>query len=265
MAKLKDIIDILQRVAPPSLALSFDNAGLNIGEKDSEITGITVCLDATEEVISEAVKNGTNLIISHHPIIFSPIKNLNCDYENYRAVTSAIKNGINIYSMHTNLDCVEGGVNDAFANLLGLVNKQVLDEVGQNAGIGRVGDITETTVEKLAELISRRLDFPTRIVSFKGRDNTVKRVAVVNGSGADVEYIKKAKEMGATCFVTSEIKHHVALFAMSEGVDMIESGHYATERFYIPVLAQKITDEIEKMGYNIKINVSQKERSPFVD
>ena len=248
MAKLNDIINILQTIAPSSLALSFDNAGLNIGDRESEITGITVCLDATEKVVDEAIRSGNNLIVSHHPVIFSPIKNLNDGYENYRVVTKAVKNDVNVYSMHTNLDCVEGGVNDVIADLLGVKNKQIIDAVGENAGIGRVGDIQPTSLQDLAKFVEKSLDFPVR---------------VVNGSGADIEYIEKAKEMGATCFITSEIKHHVALYAKSAGMNMIESGHYATERFYIPILSQKINEALTKAGYNIKTTVSESESNPF--
>jgi dinuclear metal center YbgI/SA1388 family protein len=264
MASLKDIINVLENIAPSSLALSFDNAGLNIGEKNSEIKGITVCLDATVDVVDEAVKNGSNLIISHHPVIFSPIKNLNDGYENYHVVTSAVKNGINVYSMHTNLDSVTGGVNDTIADLLGVENKQIIQCVGENAGIGRVGDIAPTTIENLAKTVQDTLAFPVRIIA-KSKNEKVERVAVVNGSGADIEYIDTAKEMGATCFITSEIKHHVAIYAKSVGMNMIESGHYATERFYIPILAKKIQKALVDAGYEIRISVSEKESSPFID
>jgi hypothetical protein len=84
-------------------------------------------------------------------------------------------------------------------------------------------------------------------------------------SRADIEYINTAKEMGATCFITSEIKHHVAIYAKSVGMNMIESGHYATERFYIPILAKKIQKALVDAGYEIRISVSEKESSPFID
>lgn len=262
MAKLKDIIKVLESIAPPSLALSFDNAGLNIGESESEITGITVCLDATADVIREAVESGNNLVVSHHPVIFAPIKNLNDGYENYRAVTNAVKNGINVYSMHTNLDSVEGGVNDTFADLFEMANKQVLDTVSESAGIGRVGNIPPATIAEIARKTEYVLKFPVRVIA-DDLAKRVERIAVVNGSGADIEYIEKAKEMGAECFVTSEIKHHVALYAKSVGMNMIESGHYATERFYIPILATKINEALANAGYNIKITVSEKESNPY--
>ncbi|MBO5224082.1 MAG: Nif3-like dinuclear metal center hexameric protein [Clostridia bacterium] len=262
MAKLKDIINVLESIAPSSLALSFDNAGLNIGEKESEITGITVCLDATADVIAEAVEKGCNLVVSHHPVIFAPIKNLNDGYENYRVVTTAVKNGINVYSMHTNLDSVAGGVNDTVADLLGMTDKQIIDVVGENAGIGRVGNISSMDIASLAQKVENVLDFPVRVIS-ENLTGKVNRIAVVNGSGADIEYIEKAKEMGATCFVTSEIKHHVALYAKSVGMNMIESSHYATERFFIPYLSQKIDEALTKSGYNIKIMVSDRESNPY--
>ena len=264
MAKLREIISVLEKIAPPQYALSFDNSGLNIGERDSEIKGVTLCLDATESVIDEAIENGSNLIVSHHPIIFSPIKNLSCDYENYRAVTKAVKNGINVYSMHTNLDAAEGGINDLLASVLGVRNAEILDVVGDNCGIGRVGETEEITLSALAEKVEDLLAFPTRIIG-KNKDVSVNKIAVVNGSGADLEYLSRAKQMGAQCFITSEVKHHIALFALSIDLPVIESGHYATERFYIPTLSQKINDALTKAGYNIRITVSDKEQNPYLD
>ncbi len=262
MAKLKEIINVIESIAPPSLALSFDNAGLNIGERDSEISGIIVCLDATADVIAEAVETGCNLVVSHHPVIFAPIRNLNDGYENYRAVTTAIKHGVNVYSMHTNLDSVEGGINDTIADLLSLENKQIIDVVGENAGIGRVGDVAPVKLCDLAQKVEKVLSFPVRVIANDVNEKT-ERVAVVNGSGADIEYIDKAKQMGANCFVTSEVKHHVALYAKEVGMNVIESSHYATEVFYIPNLSHKINEALTNVGYNIKIMVSNKEKNPY--
>ena len=264
MAKCGEIISVLESIAPPCFALSFDNAGLNVGSLNSEITGITVCLDATEEVIKESIEKGNNLIISHHPLIFAPIKNLNCAYENYNAVALAIKNDINIYSMHTNLDGVKGGINDTLGSLLGLKNMQIIDVVGEQSGIGRVGDIEQISLGLLAQKVEKLLAFPTRIIG-ESKDINLSKVAVVNGSGADVEYLVKAKQMGAECFITSEVKHHIALFALSLGLPIIESGHYATERFFIPTLSCIVEKELNKKGYNIKTTVSEKEKCPYLD
>ena len=264
MAKCGEIISVLESIAPPSLALSFDNAGLNIGCIDSEITGITVCLDATEEVIKESIEKGNNLIVSHHPLIFTPIANLNCSYENYKAVALAIKNDINIYSMHTNLDAVKGGVNDTLASLLGVKNSQIIDKLDEESGLGRVGDIEQISLGALAQKIQELLCFPVRIIA-DSKDKKLSKIAVVNGSGADAEYLVKAKEMGAECFITSEVKHHIALFARAIKMPIIESGHYATERFFIPTLSTLIEKALNNKGYNLKTTVSEKEKCPYLD
>ncbi len=126
MTTIKDITNYLETIAPLSLQESYDNCGLIVGDSNMEVKGITICLDSTEEVIMDAVKNGCNLIIAHHPIIFSGLKKLNGKNYIERTVISAIKNDVAIYAAHTNMDNIIDGVNRIIADKIGLVNLQIL-------------------------------------------------------------------------------------------------------------------------------------------
>lgn len=259
MAKLEKIITVLENIAPPTLALDFDNSGLNVGDKNAEIFGITVCLDATKEVMAEAVKNGDNLVISHHPLIFTPISNLVLGQSTCDEVCYAVQKSLNVYSMHTNLDVAKDGINESMANLYSLKN---ITTLGLD-GVGKVGKIEETDLITLAKQTQKLFGARVRVV--KVNDTKIDTVAVINGAGADEEYILKAKEAGAQCLISCEVKHHVALFAKKSGVSLIESSHYATEKFYISTLVQKIQRELEKSGIKINVNQSQIETNPFLD
>ena len=122
--KIKEVVSALERFAPLPLQEGFDNAGLQVGLTEAEVSGALLCLDVTESIVDEAIEKGCNLIVSHHPLVFHPLKRLT--YADYvqRAVAKAIKNDITILSMHTNMDNAEGGVNFKIAEKLGLENVQ---------------------------------------------------------------------------------------------------------------------------------------------
>jgi len=127
--KVKDIVAAIEDIAPLSYQESYDNAGLIVGRYDWELTGALICLDVVEEVVEEAIEKGLNLIISHHPIVFKGLKRFNGNNYVERTVMLAIQNNIAIYSAHTNLDSVNGGVSDKMCDVLGLVNRKILDPV----------------------------------------------------------------------------------------------------------------------------------------
>ena len=126
MVKIKDIANALEMFAPLPLQDDFDNAGLQIGLTDAEVAGVLLCLDVTEAVVDEAIASGCNLIISHHPVIFKPLKRITGSNYVERCIMKALANGIAIYSAHTNLDNAPGGVNYRIADILGLQNVRIL-------------------------------------------------------------------------------------------------------------------------------------------
>ena len=130
--KVKDIIASIEEIAPLSYQESYDNAGLIVGAYDWDITGALICLDVVEEVVEEAIEKGLNLIISHHPIVFKGLKRFNGNNYVERTVMLAIQNNIAIYSAHTNLDSVKGGVSDKMCDILGLKNRKILEPVSED-------------------------------------------------------------------------------------------------------------------------------------
>lgn len=208
------ILELLNKKAPFSLAEEWDNVGLLIGSADREITRVLVALDATVGAIEAAKAMGADLIVTHHPVIFSPLKALNSDGIPY-ALAAA---GIDVISVHTNADKADGGVNDVLAERLGLTDLRVTED-----GFCRIGQLPEPTdATAFARTVAEVLDTAVRV---NGGDK-IRTVAVCGGSGGDF-ITPLAGEIDA--FISGEVRHHQWLEANALGVTVIEAGHYATE------------------------------------
>lgn len=230
MLTVQDIYNFINDRAPFETQLPFDNSGLLVGRPDAEVTGIHVALDVTSRVIDEAIEHGANLIVTHHPLMFSPVKRLvETDFE-ARLLCRMIRAGISLISAHTNLDQAPGGINDVLAAAIGLTN--VTGE-----GFVRVGDLPAAmSSADLAAHISRCLGDTVRVMGDPGASIT--RVGMCSGSGAD-EW-PGAALMGAQAFLTGEANHHIALAAADAGMVLLEAGHHATEAPGIFALADAL-------------------------
>jgi len=235
--KLKQIYDIIDKMAPFDTQMSFDNAGLLIGSMECDVTKIGVVLDVTPDVVQEAVSRGIDCIVSHHPIIFSALKSIGTGC----AVYQAIHQGIAVISAHTNLDAANGGVNDALADLLSLQKVEPLGFYGESTPpMGRIGYLSdELDVEDFVKLVEERLH--TRVRFTRG-DSKINRVAVCGGAGGDLLY--PAIDAGADALVTAEIKHHMFLQAQSQHFILIDAGHFETEVPVVKKLCQFLTNEL---------------------
>lgn len=213
MITVAEIVRFLETKAPVSLAEEWDNPGLLVGDETQEVSGVLVCLDITSAVVEAAVKAGASLIISHHPVIFNPIKRLESHSVPYRLAA----NGIAALALHTNLDAASGGVNDDLSARLGLVNVAV-----QPDGIVRTGMLPKPfSAEAFAKHASAVLHTPVRWHEGEGAVNTV---AVCGGAGGDL-----VQEAAADAVVTGELKHHEWLALAEQGKTIVEAGHYETE------------------------------------
>ena len=145
MAQVKDVLSCLEKIAPPEMKMDFDNVGLLAGWPEKEIKKAEIALDVSDDVIEEAIDNGAQLIVSHHPLIFSPIKAVRADDYTGSRIIKLIENGISAICMHTNLDAAEDGVNDALARKVGIEKPEMLGVDGYLGGepycIGRIGSI----------------------------------------------------------------------------------------------------------------------------
>ena len=240
--KVKDILGALEEFAPLALQDGYDNAGLQIGlAEDAEATGALLCLDVTEDVVDEAVLRGCNLIVSHHPLLFRPLKSITFDDYVGRTIVKAIQHGIAVYAAHTNLDSAQGGVNFKIAEKLGLVAPQWLSP--KEAYLRGMAYVTagEGVIATLPTSLSER-EFMERVKEVFGlkslrvnyaQKKTISRVALCGGSGASL--IPKAIEKGADAFITGEIGYH-RFFGYEKDILLLEIGHYESEQYTLEVL-----------------------------
>jgi len=247
MTKIRDVLRIVDRVVPEALAEKWDNAGLQVGSPDSEAKGIILSLDADIALLDKAQELGANLVITHHPLFFNPIKQLNLGTPVGRVVKRAVLDQVTLYSAHTNLDVVEGGVNDVLADKIGLLNKRPF------ANLGRIGDIASAeTLESFAGRVRSDLSLLNMIVvGDLGRK--ISKIAVCGGSGGSL--VKEAAENGAELFITGDVKYHAAKDGEAYGISILDIGHFASESLVLPAFSCILKEALEKEGIALDIHI----------
>lgn len=245
MATVKEVYQYLDSLAPFSIQLDFDNAGFLVGREERNVSRILVSLDITEEVAAEAAELGAELIVSHHPVIFHPVKSVTNADPTGRILLALTEQKIAAICAHTNLDAVAGGVNDALAQRLGLTQIEQLkqdgtDSAGRPYGIGRVGylDGAPNNTPAFAAFVKEALR--ANGVRYVDAGRPVRRVAV--GGGACASMLGDALALGCDTFVTSDVRYNDFLDAQALGINLIDAGHYPTENVVCPVLAKWLTD-----------------------
>ncbi len=223
--KVRELYECLNEKIPPSLSCSWDNDGLMCcPDPEREVGRVLIALDITGRVVDEAIKGDYDLVISHHPLIFSPLRSVTLGDTTARKVIRLLQAGISAMSFHTRLDAVEGGVNDTLAEALGLCDIRPFGPEGEQ--IGRIGTLPEAmSLEAFAALVRRVTDIEAVRVSDAGRP--VRRVAVLGGSGSSD--VGAALAAGADTYLTGELKHHDLTDAPDLGLNLIEGGHFHTE------------------------------------
>lgn len=223
--KISEFYKELSSLYPTSLSCSWDNDGLMCcGDAESPVNRVLVCLDATNDAIDYAVKNGFDTVLTHHPMIFKGLKSITEISLGGCHVLSCLKNGISVISMHTRFDAGKDGVNDVLANTLGLKNIECFGD-DECDTLGRIGEIDPMTAEEFAAYVRDKLGCVS--VNAYISDKMIKKVAVVGGGASD--FIYPAMAAGADAFVSGECKYNSALDAADEGLTVIEAGHYQTE------------------------------------
>ncbi len=245
--KVKDILGALEEFAPLALQDGYDNAGLQIGlAEDAEATGALLCLDITEDVVDEALLRGCNLIVSHHPLLFRPVKSITGNDYIGRAIIKAIQQKVAIYAAHTNLDAAYGGVNFKMAEKLELQNIEWLSSKASYVCAGETRTAGEGIIALLPTPMPQK-DFMERVKEIFGlrslrvnraAKGRISRVALCGGSGAFL--IPKAVEQGADAFITGEIGYH-RFFGYEDQLLLMEIGHYESEQYTLELLYQIIS------------------------
>lgn len=261
MVKAKDIYQYLDQIAPFELQMDFDNAGFLVGDREAEVGRVMVALDVTLDVVGEARRKKCQLVVTHHPLIFHPLKAVTPDDPTQAVVAELVRRNIGLICAHTNLDLAPGGVNDVLMDVLGVKTQGILEPMGSREGLGdyglgRWGELPQAMEPKaFAAHVKRALG--TRAVRAVPGSRPVKRVAVCGGAGGDM--VELATRLGMDAYVTADVKHHEFLAAQALGITLLDAGHYATENPMVGVLAQKLDTAFGPSGVEVFCSKTHKE------
>ncbi len=255
MTTVQQVYEEMQRIAPLELAESWDNPGLLV-DCGGTVQKVLVTLDITPEVVEEAARKHCEVIVAHHPVIFSPLKKIGPQ----DVPCQLVRAGISAICMHTNLDAAEGGVNEVLAGIFGMKNLETFAD-----GCGRVGEIELNSVKGLAYQVQKELASRCNLpengpaVQIKLVDNgrMVKRLAVISGAGGSL--FEEAIAVGADCLLTGEANHHHAIDAKRLGLSLIAAGHYATEFPVTAAVAEKLRAALPEL----EVLVSEANKDPY--
>lgn len=240
MVNVKAVSDYINSFAPIETQCSWDNSGILVGDESKEVKKVGVCLDMTEETLVGAINEGVDLVITHHPLIFTPQKNF---LKGDKAFELASR-GISLISVHTPFDCSDGGVNDVLCGLLEISNAKGLESTEAPIPMARIGDVQEMTSVDFARFVAERLGTVCRVVDCA---NSIKKAAVCGGAGMD--FLDNAIRAGADAYVTGEMKHHEMLYAKEKGITVIDAGHFQTENPSMTALKNKLENYFSQVKF----------------
>ena len=236
--KIIDLINRLDELFPRDLSCDWDNDGVMCAvDTEREASRILCVLDVTDEVIRYAQNNKFDVIISHHPLIFKPLSAVFDKDPAQKVIIDLIKNNITVLSYHTRLDAAPGGVADALCDLIGLSNVETVGSDGES--ILRIGNVNETDLTSFSSKVKSALECPFVLTS--NQINNVSRVAVCPGDGKD--FVQLAKSLGADTYLTGRLSYNIMCDAYKLGLNLIEAGHYFTER----KIAHRLADIVKKL------------------
>ena len=238
MPKMFDVFDYLDSRFPFCTQLGFDNAGFLVGDRGEELKKGVVALDITDAAIDFAKEAGANLIVSHHPVIFEPLRSVT---EN-DIVYKLIKNGISAICAHTNLDMCDGGVNDCLCRAIGLENTVGALPEG-DVDSARLGELTAPlSANDFAEMLKSKLHCAVKYTDSK---KTIKKVGVCSGSGGSMLF--DIAKLSADAFVTADVKHNIFLDAKHLGISIFDCGHFETENVVVAPLCEQLNDNFDNV------------------
>lgn len=225
--KLQNIVDVIEKIAPPELGASWDNSGIQVNPGVEDVQKILFCLDITDQVIDEAIEKEVQMIVSHHPLLFVRPDRIDVNEVTGRYVVKLIKAGIAVYSAHIPFDSAPAGNNGYMAQLLGLENVQFIE-----GGYGVHGDLKNpATFMEAAKHVEKSLNLPEHYIKAAGNpEMEVKRIILCTGAGGEILY--DAAKFDCQMVVTGDVKHNVALDARALGVGLVDAGHYGTEKIF---------------------------------
>ncbi|AJA48356.1 putative GTP cyclohydrolase 1 type 2 [Clostridium pasteurianum DSM 525 = ATCC 6013] len=265
--RVKDICSIMNSIAPKELSESYDNVGLMIGNPEDNVSSVLVALDCTLAVIEEAKKKDCNFIFTHHPLLFRKPSSITTETLLGKKIMNLIKDDINLYSSHTNLDSVEGGLNDTLVDILGFSNSTVIESSlvegfnDGNSGIGRIVILKEKIqLCELCNLVKQKLNL-THLTYVGEDENFIEKIALINGSGTD--YMDISRKLGVDCIITGDVTYHYASDYREMGISVIDAGHFGTEWTALKKIASILKNEIDRLGHDNSVLLSEVVIDPY--
>lgn len=265
-ARVTDILTTLNNLAPFHLAETWDNVGLLVGNADQEVTAVLAGLDPTNNLLDEAIALGANTVVTHHPVIFKPLPTIDTRTPEGRLLEKALTHRIALIGCHTNFDSAETGVSTILAEALGLDKRSPLlptnPEIPAGTGLGCIGSYPDALSKD---------EFLRRLFAVLGQDSLqmagilpaqITSVAICGGSGS--EFAVRARALGAEVYLSAEIKHNTAIWALESNFCIIDGGHYPTEKPAVAFLVKKLEEANRLENWNIRIIETTTELNPFV-
>jgi dinuclear metal center YbgI/SA1388 family protein len=269
MTIVSDVIGLIEKIAPAALAEKWDNSGLQIGDVNRTVKRIGVALDASLNVVEQACQDNIDLLITHHPLIFTPLKAIDIKAEIGRVIQMAIQHDMAIFAAHTNLDSAEGGINDLIAGKLELEDVRALVTPGHfdsghtdpKIGMGRIGRLREESgLHAFIKKVKTALQLP--YLRWAGDPTmTVETVALCSGSGGSL--ISDFISSGAHVYLSGDLRYHDARAVEGTNLALVDVGHFHSEHLVVTYLAERLRRLANDNQYNIAVNASFLEEDPF--
>lgn len=263
MTTVADMLELVESLAPVRLAEDWDNVGLMVGDLQRKVSRVLLALDADLNTIRAAADRKADLLLTHHPLIFRPLKNMNLDDPVPAALAAAITSGLNVISAHTNLDAAADGVNDALARRLRLSDIRPLapNPDDPDAGLGRLGRIPGgMSAEAFLNAVNQALGVKARLAG-AATDDAFETAAVLGGSGGG--FLSLARGAGADVLVTGDVGYHQAREAEISGPAVIDAGHFATERPVLEPWADRLAQTLENRRWPVTLDILTSEKEPW--
>lgn len=259
--KMKTVIEAYEKFCPTRLAMKDDPVGLQIGDENAEIDKVMVALNIREQTVQEAIEQQIDLIIVKHPLIFSPLKTLRDSHFQEKLILDCIRHQIAVYVSHTNIDIVQGGLNDYFCQKLEMTEIEILSETDEGEGIGRIGEIKPIFFPLFLSQFKEKFNLKhLTAVCYHDSEQIIRRVAICGGSGG--KFYPEAIAKGADVYVTGDIYYHTAHDMLSQGLLAIDPGHHI-EKDFIPLVAGKLKEWQQESDWQLEIIQSQANTNPF--
>jgi dinuclear metal center YbgI/SA1388 family protein len=266
--RVADMVGLMEKIAPAFLAESWDNCGLQVGDLQWPVKKVWVALDPLLPVIDAAVGQDVDLVITHHPLIFKPLRAVDLDRPDGKIIAAALNSRTAIFSAHTNLDSARDGINNELAHKIGLDASVPLVPVDPSApsadatmGMGRIGRLKPPrTVAALAQQIKKQLGLKNVKIAGRG-DRMIDKVAICSGSGGSL--LGNFLGSDAQVFITGDSRYHDARTVEEASRALIDIGHFASEHIMIDMLCRLLAAEVAEAGWDVRIEACKLERDPF--